>query len=258
MHVQIEVTTRCNYECFYCAGRQMPQRHMDMELFHGIMSRLPPGGHRVSLQGEGEPLMHPNFWEMVQTVTEAGHMPYTITNGSLLKPDLVRKYFPRIGVSIDTVDPQEAQRIRRYKLERMLGKLDELLAIYEPHRVIVHTVNYGQDMQPLKAYLVRVGITKHVVQALQPKDDYVHLYKDIAALKPARPVTYSCEFLNKPVMRFYNIDGVEMPCCYIKDTTHYGSIAELKRQLDAKIVPPPCSGCQELQEGVEMSRVFLV
>lgn len=257
MHIQIEVTTRCNYGCFYCAGRDMAQRHMDMELFKSILKKLPHGGHRVSLQGEGEPMMHPNFWEMVEMVTALGHIPYTITNGSLMKPEKVAANFPRIGVSIDTVDPEEAHRIKRFKLEKMLKNFEKLLSIYEPHRVIVHTVDYGQDIEPLKQYLASVGITKHVIQPLQVKDDYAYLYGD-KAVRPDTPITYNCAFLDKPVMRYYNLDGVEMPCCYIKDAKHYISIADLKQQLDNKVVPRSCSGCRELHEGVEMSRVFLV
>ena len=129
MHIQIEVTTKCNYECFYCAGRDLPQQHLDMALFARILEGIPPGKHRISLQGEGEPTMHPNFWEMVETVIALGHMPYTITNGSLMNAEKIAKYFPRIGISLDTVDPAEAQRIKRYKLDKMLGKLDELLAV---------------------------------------------------------------------------------------------------------------------------------
>ncbi len=257
MHIQIEVTTVCNYQCFYCAGRDMPQKHMDMDLFKDILRRIPPGKHRVSLQGEGEPTMHPNFWEMVELVTGMEHIPYTITNGSRIEPAQIARYFPRIGISLDTIDPNEAQRIKRYKLHQVLKKLGDLLKVYEARRIVIHTVDYGQDIAPLKSYLAGLGITKHVVQPLQIKDDYAYRYKEMVAA-PAKKCSYSCGFVNAPIMRFYNLNGIEMPCCYIKDASKFVSIEDIKNSLDNKIVPSACSGCREIYEGEEMSRVFQV
>ncbi len=259
MHIQIEVTTKCNYECFYCAGRDLPQQHLDMALFARILEGIPPGKHRISLQGEGEPTMHPNFWEMVETVIALGHMPYTITNGSLMNAEKIAKYFPRIGISLDTVDPAEAQRIKRYKLDKMLGKLDELLAVYEPHRIVIHTVDYGQDMSALKAYLEARGLTKHVIQPLQTKDDYAYLYRDRVAMPQKKEeVTYSCTFLNKPIMQYYNLAGTKLPCCYIKDATSFTSSEALLEDLNNRIVPAPCMGCSELKPGASKSNIFLI
>mgnify|MGYP002336518558 CR=1 FL=1 len=106
----------------------MPQRHMPLPLFRDILSRLPPGQHTVSLQGEGEPLTHPEFWEMVKLVEQRGCIPYTITNGSKIDPERMGLYFPWIGVSLDTLDADEAQRIGRYAhlvgRERVIGGVD--------------------------------------------------------------------------------------------------------------------------------------
>lgn len=259
MHIQIEVTTKCNYECFYCAGRDLPQQHLDMALFDRILKNLPKGAHRISLQGEGEPMMHPHFWEMVDAVVALGHMPYTITNGSLMDVARIAQHFPRIGISLDTVDPVEAKRIKRYKLDKMLEKLDKLLAVYEPHRIVIHTVDYGQDMTKLKAFLESKNITKHIVQPLQTKADYVYLYRDHAAVNiEEQDVTYNCEFLNKSIMEYYNIAGTRMPCCYIKDADKFTSSEALLYQLNNKIVPSACKGCSELKQGASKSRVFLI
>lgn len=257
MHIQIEVTTICNYQCFYCAGRDMPQRHMDMELFKGILKRIPPGQHRVSLQGEGEPTMHPHFWEMVEMVKQLGHTPYTITNGSIMDPAQVIRFFPRIGISIDTIDPDEAHRIKRYKLRKVLKNLESLLKVYEARRIVIHTVDYGQDIKPLKSYLAGLGITKHVVQPLQVKDDYAYRYKELAAA-PQKACSYNCEFVNSPIMRYYSLNGVEMPCCYIKDTSKFVSIEDIKQSLDNQIVPPACAGCGELYKDEKRARIFQV
>jgi MoaA/NifB/PqqE/SkfB family radical SAM enzyme len=240
--VQIEIGTHCNYQCFYCAGRDMAQTYMAWDLFSAILERQSaPQVERVSLQGEGEPMMHPRFWDMVSAVTARGLTPYTITNGSLLDPERVAKAFPAIGISIDTVDPEYARRIGRYKLQRVLRNLDALLNVLAPDRVIIHTVAMGQPLDHLREYLARRGIKKHVVQPLQTKADYASRYSSAAPSWGA--CTYQCRFLAAPIMRYYDITGLEMPCCFIKNTAEFVSGDELRRQLNQRIVPSCCGGC---------------
>ena len=49
MLFQLEVTTHCTFTCFYCAGREMPQRHMGWAVFEMVLGRIAPGPHTVSL-----------------------------------------------------------------------------------------------------------------------------------------------------------------------------------------------------------------
>ena len=80
-------------------------------MFTSILARLSPSVTVVSLQGEGEPTAHPKFWQMVNSVRASGRSAYTITNASLIDVARAAKYFPEIGVSIDTLNPQEAKRL---------------------------------------------------------------------------------------------------------------------------------------------------
>jgi len=259
MHIQLEVTTICNYDCFYCAGRDMEQRHMEMSLFEKIIKDIPADKvHRVSLQGEGEPTLHPEFWRMVETVSDLGHIPYTISNGTRLKPELIKKYFPSVfGISIDTINAEEAEKIKRYNLKKVLKNLDKLLECYDPMKIVIHTVDYGQDIQLLSEYLRERKIYNHVIQPLQIKDDYSYRYQDKVEV-PQEKCTYQCGFIDEPVLRYYNIDGVEMPCCYIKNVSVYTSIENIKTQLDNKVIPDACAGCRELYDKEDLTKVFKV
>lgn len=129
MFHQIEITTKRNYRCFYCAGRDMAQRHMDKSVFAGILKQMKPGRHVVSLQGEGEPTAHPRFWDWAAELAARGHAPYTITNDSLIDPARAHACFPALGFSLDTVDVGEAERIGRRNLPRALGKLERLIML---------------------------------------------------------------------------------------------------------------------------------
>ena len=152
MMYQIEVTTHCNFECFYCAGRAMPQRHMPWDLFKSIIDGIPPGQHMVSLQGEGEPTTHPKFREMAEAVSARSLIPFTITNGAQIDADWMALTFPRIGVSIDTLDAAEAERIGRHKPDRVLKNLEALDARMGPKRIRIMSVNYGQSLDAVREF----------------------------------------------------------------------------------------------------------
>ena len=111
------------------------------------LKKLPDGRYTVSLQGEGEPMAHRDFWRMAERVTQLGKVPYTITNGSLMRhPQRLADAFEAIGVSIDTLDAVEAERIGRLRLPRVLKNLERLLAHMSAERVIVHTVDYDLSL----------------------------------------------------------------------------------------------------------------
>lgn len=57
---QIEVTTYCNLNCFYCNNKNIEKKHMDMELFFKIVDSI-KNTNNVRLQGTGEPTLHPHF-----------------------------------------------------------------------------------------------------------------------------------------------------------------------------------------------------
>lgn len=244
MLFQIEVTTHCTFTCFYCAGRDMAQRHMEWPVFEQILARTPAGQHVVSLQGEGEPTLHPRFWDMVTEVRARGFAPTTITNGYEIDAARMAAELPDVAVSIDTLDEAEATRIGRLKLPRVLANLDRLLTAMGPERMRIMTVDYGQDLSALRSFLTQKRLTRHIVQPLQRKDDYVRRYPD--RIFAAGRYHYQCRFLQAPVMRFYDITGCELPCCFIKDVTAFTSISALAGELARGVVPPPCAGCREI------------
>lgn len=246
MMFQIEVTTHCSYQCFYCAGRGMPQRHMAWETFEAIVARLPSGPHVVSLQGEGEPTLHPRFWEMAEQVRQRGWVPTTITNGYQVDVAKLASHFPTLGISIDTVDPDEADRIGRFKLPKVLATLDQLLIAMGPDRLRVHTTDYGQDVAAVRQYLKARRVEAHIVQPLQGKADYAARYAVPDAPTGPDRYHYACRYLQRPEMRYFNIDGTEMPCCFIKDTSRFTSTADVTASLANARVPPSCEGCREI------------
>ena len=85
MIVHIEVTTHCNFDCVYCYTKLLPNKMLSLDTFKKIVDPyLNDSVIRFMLQGEGEPLLHPQFWDMVKYLTDFGHSVQTTTNGSAL------------------------------------------------------------------------------------------------------------------------------------------------------------------------------
>lgn len=130
---QIEITTRCNFTCGFCAGRHMPQQDLPREEFIAILRQW-PGLIGIEIQGEGEPLLHKEFFDLIQdakTLCPQAKLS-SITNGSLLNDSniaaLVKSDLNQLWVSLETLEPLQFQRIRGGKLSRVLRGLRALLA----------------------------------------------------------------------------------------------------------------------------------
>jgi len=85
--IQVELSACCAGECLYCPVSRFRGRRaegfMSMETFR----RLEPAfssADLVFLQGWGEPLLHPGFWELVARARAAGPRVGFTTNATLL------------------------------------------------------------------------------------------------------------------------------------------------------------------------------
>ena len=241
MILQFEITTRCNFDCFYCAGRTMRQGDMSYDAFVGLLNaHIARSGvpALVSLQGEGEPTLHRDFLKMAELVRKAGSVPYTITNGTYKHPERLVGVFQRIGVSIDALDEAAASAIGRYNLRRVLAFVEQLT----PHvEIVVHSVAHQVYTPPVVAWCRAKGL-RHVVQPLQGKPDYSRRYLPAQEVHaPERQ--FKCVYLERPRMRYYSLDGVEMPCCFIKDTSTFEGIPNMIRHHERGTWPRSCIGC---------------
>ena len=128
---QVEPTTRCNFTCGFCSGRQMDQSDFDVADFERLLDTFPDLEH-IELQGEGEPLLHKGFFEMARRARGRGIRLSMITNGSLLSEERVAAILDlgmeAINVSIESPDEQEFQRIRGGTLRKVKAGIARLLA----------------------------------------------------------------------------------------------------------------------------------
>ncbi len=84
VHIQLEHTTFCNFQCSFCNRRKLfsKSKHMDFSSAREIIQGIAP--KRLSLFGFGEPFMNPELPGMIEMAKCQGCMVDITTNGTLL------------------------------------------------------------------------------------------------------------------------------------------------------------------------------
>jgi radical SAM protein with 4Fe4S-binding SPASM domain len=126
--IQLEPTTRCNFNCVTCTRKKLNpsrlSRDLTLEDFKIVIKQISP--REVKLQGMGEPFLNKNLHEILEEGRYKRISFTTITNGSLLHKylDLI-PYFDSITVSIDSVDEYRFKQIRiGDSLNRIISNLE--------------------------------------------------------------------------------------------------------------------------------------
>ncbi|MFL5758969.1 MAG: radical SAM protein [Xanthobacteraceae bacterium] len=132
--LQIEPVGQCNLRCQMCAiqFRQDgppygPLAFMSFDAFVRLVNQF-SGLHELHLQGLGEPMMHPRFFDMVAYAAGKGVQVSTNTNLTLLNERraaaCVTSGLARLHVSVDGATAETYERIRvRSRLEKVVRGL---------------------------------------------------------------------------------------------------------------------------------------
>lgn len=187
--LQIEPTTRCNFTCGFCAGRHMPQTDLTLERFEQAL-KLYPALTCVEIQGEGEPLLHPQFFDMVAAAQRQNVRAHFITNGSLFSEETVDKLLSfdnvdKLYVSVESVDPKAFREIRGGSFEKVRAGVERLQAkkraLGKSRPAVGLTVTVMRRTQGEASAIAELyralGLDGGVlVQLLQKKGDYTQHY----------------------------------------------------------------------------------
>lgn len=124
-YVVLDLTRRCNTVCvgcyYHCVQERQPTPgdHTVRDLPVELLCRLAPeladmGTSEIFLLGEGEPLLHPGFFEIVAAFKQVGMTVRCFTNGTLLGEDacrrLVASKLDTLLLSVWAVTPEEHQK----------------------------------------------------------------------------------------------------------------------------------------------------
>ena len=177
--VQIEPVGECNLRCRMCPVRYREVSHafMSWDAYTKVIDQLPALAE-LHLQGLGEPLLHPRFFDMVEYAVARGVRVSVNTNLTLLTPAKAERAatcgLAAIYVSVDGATTETYERIRvdaRFAiLERNVARLLGALARHGSEtRVQITAVVMRDNLEELAdivALTARWGIETLSVQHL--------------------------------------------------------------------------------------------
>lgn len=136
IHIQMSPTNRCNHQCTFCAYR-IPE-YPSSELFnphheipidairHILNSAGQSGSRALQITGGGEPLVHPQIEQILETAVSVGLSLSLVSNGSKLSStiaDFLAREASWVRLSLDAGTPQ----IHRHIHGASLGDWDRIL-----------------------------------------------------------------------------------------------------------------------------------
>lgn len=183
--LQIEPVGQCNLRCAMCSIQYRhagppwgPPALMPYADFVRLLDSFPEV-HELHLQGLGEPLMHPDFFRMVEYAVGKGLKVSTNTNLTLLTPkrveQCVRSGLHAVHVSIDGASAAVYEKIRRgASFQKVVRNLSRLVAARatlgsrtpELRMVSVVMRSNLHELKELVALAHRYGVTAVFVQHL--------------------------------------------------------------------------------------------
>ena len=169
----IEITTRCNLRCAYCARTLFGRQGTDMPkgMFRSLLGLL-PHAYRITLVGLGEPLLHPQVVDFIAEASARGRRVALVTNGMLLEGplsrELLRAGLNSIAFSIDGATQEVASEVRRGSdLDRVIGNIRAFVELSKsagPISTAVFSAVSVETVPHLEALIdVAAGLGVHVM-----------------------------------------------------------------------------------------------
>jgi MoaA/NifB/PqqE/SkfB family radical SAM enzyme len=178
---QIIPTRRCNLSCTYCNEYDAISQPVPLDDLRERIDKLSQLGTGVITLSGGEPLLHPNLFDLVRHIRRRGAIATLITNGSLLTPTVIRRLnavgLDSLQISIDNVVPDDVSRKSLKVLEAKLCALAGLALFDVTVNAVIGAGGHPEDALTIGrraralGFQSTVGIIHDGRGQLRPLDD---------------------------------------------------------------------------------------
>jgi wyosine [tRNA(Phe)-imidazoG37] synthetase (radical SAM superfamily) len=166
--VYIESTNYCNLKCIMCPTGlgiiQRPKGYMDMTLYRAIMDEIGPLIGSAVLHSWGEPLMHPELFEMIRIGKRHDVRMETSTNITILNTERARAVLDAgldvLYLAMDGATKETYERVRvNAKWDKSLRNVDRFLELKAQRRgttrVIMQIIAMNETRAEVDAFVQR-------------------------------------------------------------------------------------------------------
>lgn len=115
--IYIEITNICDLHCPFCEKNHRTAESMEPAFFHTVLRQAMQITPHIYLHVQGEPLLHPQFDEILSISDQEHAQVHLVTNGSFLSqyPDLLsHSCLSGIAVSLQSASARPAEAIPDY------------------------------------------------------------------------------------------------------------------------------------------------
>lgn len=188
--VELHLTDCCNLNCEWCTDKELRKNAatLKMEAIERLLLEFREHGTGVTLEGGGEPTLHPQFHEILETGRRFGVDMGLITNGVAdISSDADKLKW--IRVSLDSSTREEYRREKGVDhFERVLGNLEKLSESRNPEKTFVGvgyvlTKRNQSNLIGLMKRLNNIGIDYIYLRPVEEADDIAPSFDDLLELR---------------------------------------------------------------------------
>lgn len=187
--LQLEITTKCNLNCVFCDYVYLNTRGKNLTFnhFETILNKL-PNLRQLSPQGLGEPLLHPDFFSMLETAKSRSINTYVNTNFTIFSEEKAKRLAVLVDdlvISLSGASSETYENVHRgASFEKVVENIRRFMQIKESLRQKTAEVQIKfiiinknvQEMQKLVTLAADLGVKNICFEDLIP-------FKEINDLK---------------------------------------------------------------------------
>lgn len=160
-----EITDRCNLECRHCGSNCSAEgQNLTVSDIEKVLGTIGPDKPMICLTG-GEPMMHPDFFDIAERIRDMGFLWGMTTNATLIDDDTALKLrdagMSTVSVSLDGMERSHDELRQRKGAWRLALRGIKALqnAGFQPQiTTVLHQGNYG-ELESVYKLACDMGIT---------------------------------------------------------------------------------------------------
>ena len=211
--VELHLTDNCNLNCEWCTDKELRKNKatLDIKVIERLFREFWRHGTGVTLEGGGEPTLHPHFREVVEAGRKAGIDLGLISNGIVDISDCVAD-LKWVRVSVDSGTREEYEKEKGVDcFDRVLDNLAKMSEAREPEKTfigvgyVLTTRNQGQLLNLVKR-LDDIGVDYIYLRPVEEAaditptlEDLLNLRKDLAVLTEKTRIKYMLTIADRVV-----------------------------------------------------------
>jgi pyruvate-formate lyase-activating enzyme len=164
----VESTNHCNLRCVMCPTGlgviRRPKGYMDMALYRKIVDEVAPTAPAVVLHSWGEPMMHPELFDMIRYARSRDVWVETSTNITLLTEERVKKVLAsglnQLYLAMDGVTKATYERVRvGGNFDKVTRNVERLLDLKRQSgsdlRVVMQIISMSETREEVAEFVRR-------------------------------------------------------------------------------------------------------